>query len=493
MSSATTYRFALPGAILLVLLNGWVATLALGTLFRAENWLAHTLEVLRAADETFLQYSNANSAARAFLINADPVFAERFRSFQDSTAKSLRHLKQLTADNSSQQQRISVLRSRITLKFGVVGAALAERGGHPGEALNPAVLHQALADAPDGGISVRYAISQIVAEEDRLLVQRTAEANAARKRVKVTLAGATILDLVLLMVAFRLVVKFSEGRQQLAARAAEIGALNSQLTLLNTDLESRVEQRTLEIQAVNRELEAFSYSVSHDLRAPLRTIDGFSLALQEDFADNLNDEGRDYIKRVRSGVQRMGTLIDALLQLSRVTRSEITREPVNLSQLATNVFNDLRSGEPERQVSWTAQPGVCAEADARLLRVAFENLIGNAWKFTARTADAQVEFGSMPRSADNQAGTIYFVRDNGAGFDMAYVDRLFTAFQRLHGDRDFKGSGIGLATVSRIILRHHGEIWAESQVGHGATFSFTLAAPASPRAGLPVQQEPATV
>ena len=250
-----------------------------------------------------------------------------------------------------------------------------------------------------------------------------------------------------------------------------------------------MEQGTRELQAANKELEAFSYSVSHDLRAPLRTIDGFSLALEEDFAESLNEEGRDFIRRVRAGVQRMGTLIDALLELSRVTRSDIQRERMDLSQLATNVFNQLQAGSPERQVLWVCQPGVLVEADPRLVRIALENLIGNAWKFTERTAAARITFGSAPR----ETGTVYFIEDNGAGFDMAYVGRLFTAFQRLHGDRDFKGSGIGLATVSRIILRHHGEIWAESQVGQGATFSFTLAAPVLPGAAVPADEEPATV
>jgi light-regulated signal transduction histidine kinase (bacteriophytochrome) len=175
---------------------------------------------------------------------------------------------------------------------------------------------------------------------------------------------------------------------------------------------------------------------------------------------------------VRNGVQRMGTLIDALLQLSRVTRSDIQREEVNLSQLATLVFHEIQTGDPSREVAWVAPPGIVAYADPRLLRIAFENLLGNAWKFTARTPNAAIEFGSSLRGSEN----VYFIRDNGAGFDMQYVDRLFTAFQRLHGDRDFKGSGIGLATVSRIIRRHHGTIWAEAETGRGATFFFTLAA-----------------
>ena len=173
----------------------------------------------------------------------------------------------------------------------------------------------------------------------------------------------------------------------------------------------------------------------------------------------------------------MGSLIDALLQLSRVTRADLQAEKVDMTQIVTLVFQELQTADPERQVALVAQAGVQAWGDARLLRVAFENLMGNAWKFTSKTSGATIEFGSYPGTGEHARETVYFLRDNGAGFDMQYVDRLFTAFQRLHGDRDFKGSGIGLATVSRIIRRHHGSIWAESQVGQGATFSFTLGSP----------------
>jgi light-regulated signal transduction histidine kinase (bacteriophytochrome) len=318
---------------------------------------------------------------------------------------------------------------------------------------------------------VQRVIAEIEAEEQRLLQQRIAATTAARHQVVISFIAASLLDLVLLVLAYRFLMRAYHDAASLAEKAVEIEILNRNLQTLNVELEARVELRTRELAVSNQELEAFSYSVSHDLRAPLRTIDGFSLALLEDFADKLNAEGRDYIARVRAGVQRMGVLIDALLQLSRVTRTEVLRERVDLSQLATLVFNELRAGEPEREVQFLAQPGVLARADPRLLRVAFENLIGNAIKFTARTPDARIEFGSSLK----EGSTVYFIRDNGAGFDMQYVDRLFTAFQRLHGDRDFKGSGIGLATVSRIIRRHHGTIWAESELGRGATFYFTLA------------------
>jgi len=228
-----------------------------------------------------------------------------------------------------------------------------------------------------------------------------------------------------------------------------------------------VRQRTAELEAANRELEAFSYSVSHDLRAPLRSVDGFSLALVEDYGSSLDADGRDYVQRIRKGVQRMGQLIDSLLQLSRITRADLARETFDLSELAEDVLADLRAAHPERNIITEVQPGLTIEADPRLLRVALENLFGNAIKFSARVPEARIEFGQA-------ASGEYYVRDNGAGFDMQYVSKLFNAFQRLHGDREFLGSGIGLATVARVIRRHGGSIRAEGEIGKGAVFSFTL-------------------
>jgi len=251
------------------------------------------------------------------------------------------------------------------------------------------------------------------------------------------------------------------AQQETQARAAEVLSLNA-------TLEDRVRVRTAELERINRELEAFSYSVSHDLRAPLRTIDGFSLALQEDFAATIDDTGKDYIGRVRGGVQRMGQLIDALLQLSRITRTEIVREEFSMSGLAESVASDLREQNRERNLSFDIQAGLNAYADPRLTRIALENLMSNAVKFSSKVPRAEIRFGWDPEQ------NAWYLRDNGAGFDMTYADKLFGAFNRLHGDKDFRGSGIGLATVARVVHGHHGRIWANSAVGQGATFWFTL-------------------
>jgi PAS domain S-box-containing protein len=239
---------------------------------------------------------------------------------------------------------------------------------------------------------------------------------------------------------------------------------------LNTELEQRVQERTAQLEAANKELEAFSYSVSHDLRAPLRHINGFSQALLEDYADKLDEEGRNYLQQVRAASQEMAQLIDDVLQLARVTRSEMHQESANLSELANSVVAELRERDAGRSVAVQIAEGLLIHGDKRLFRIMLSNLLGNAWKFTSQQEQPEIVFGSEQKDGD----TIYFVRDNGAGFDMAFADKLFGAFQRLHTAHEFEGTGIGLATVQRIINRHGGRVWAEGAVDQGATFYFTV-------------------
>jgi len=221
----------------------------------------------------------------------------------------------------------------------------------------------------------------------------------------------------------------------------------------------------------NKELEAFSYSVSHDLRAPLRAIDGFSRALQTDFGDRLDDEGRRYIDRIRAGTQRMSELIEDLLSLSRITRAALTRGPVDLTAISRKVLADLAARDAGRAVEVNVADGLSGQADARLVTVLFENLLGNAWKFTSKQPSARIDVTSEQREGE----TVYIVRDNGAGFSMEYAHKLFAPFQRLHSNAEFPGTGIGLATVQRIVGRHGGRIWVEAAPGEGAKFFFTLA------------------
>lgn len=243
---------------------------------------------------------------------------------------------------------------------------------------------------------------------------------------------------------------------------------------LANELEQRVQARTAELTDVNRELESFAYSISHDLRAPLRGIDGFSRLLQEDYGEAIDARGQEYLMRVRRAAQRMGTLIDDLLELSRVSRQEMRRERVDLSALARDIIAGKTIEEPERQVAVTIGDDCFAEGDPQLLRVLLENLIDNAWKYSRHVANADIRFGC---ETDAEGNTVFCVSDNGAGFDMTYVEKLFAPFQRLHTPSEFEGSGIGLASASRVVRRHGGRIWGEGSPGHGAIFRFTLAPP----------------
>lgn len=245
---------------------------------------------------------------------------------------------------------------------------------------------------------------------------------------------------------------------------------DAEISRHRSNLQELVDERTSELASVNRELEAFSYSVSHDLRAPLRAIDGFSLALLEDYADSVSVEAKEYIVRVRNAAQRMGQLIDDLLLLARLSRSDMHIERIDLSKMANEIIEALREANPERKVQVNIQPGVMVMADRKLFKVVMENLLGNAWKYTSKKPEATIDFYAQEIDGETQ----YVLRDNGAGFDMAYADKMFGAFQRLHGVSEFEGTGVGLATVQRIINRHHGRIWAEGEPGQGARFYFVV-------------------
>jgi hypothetical protein len=260
---------------------------------------------------------------------------------------------------------------------------------------------------------------------------------------------------------------------QLLETLADAAAQAIENVRLVNDLEVRVAERTSELRAVNDELEAFAYSVSHDLRGPLRALDGFSNALLREQQERLDETGRHYLERIGAASRRMGDLIDALLTLSRVTRREMKRERVDLSALVGEAAAELQAEDPARRVEWMVGEGLAADGDAHLLGIAIENLLANAWKFTSPRGLGRIEIGRLA-GLEPKAPPTFFVRDNGVGFDMAYADKLFAPFQRLHATLEFPGTGIGLATVQRIVVRHGGRIWAEAEVDQGATFYFTL-------------------
>jgi PAS domain S-box-containing protein len=278
---------------------------------------------------------------------------------------------------------------------------------------------------------------------------------------------------------FELSLQTKTGKVIDTLSSVEIFNLNNEEFSLSTNVditerkkaEEELKQRTIDLEASNKELEAFSYSVSHDLRAPLRSITGFSAVLLEDYGEKLDKEGQQYLRKIQDSGELMGQLMDDLLKLSRVTRSDLRMEKLDISGMAREIISDLEATEPKRKVKVTIAPNMTAEGDKNLLSLVLQNLLGNAWKFTSKTVEPRIEIGVN----EHKGKQPFFVRDNGSGFDMVYANKLFQPFQRLHKASEFAGTGIGLATVQRIIRRHGGEVWAEGKVGQGATFYFTLA------------------
>ncbi|MBW2711767.1 MAG: PAS domain S-box protein, partial [Deltaproteobacteria bacterium] len=296
-------------------------------------------------------------------------------------------------------------------------------------------------------------------------MQKAVKSKTEARPFNVTAKDGSIQNII-----FRQVIVNEEKEYIICENVSERIRAEERFRALNEELEQRVKKRTAQLEATNKELESFSYSVSHDLRAPLRSIDGFSMALLEEYKDQLDAEGQDYLGRVRSASQRMGQIIDDLLSLSRISRRELKKQEVNLSEIAQRIVEKLQESDSDRHIDIVIGHRVTADCDPNLIEVVLENLLGNAWKFTSKRDKPWIIFDTVVQDDE----LVYCVRDNGAGFDMAYANKLFGAFQRLHKDTDFHGYGIGLATVQRIIHRHGGRIWAEGYVDRGATFYFAL-------------------
>jgi len=343
-------------------------------------------------------------------------------------------------------------------------------------ALTPAVILQLLSKMEPLSEPIHDMTLLITQAMVKTISHRNA---AARDHVHSSIALTLFQGLLILAFAALLIRKV----RSLEKRSHELRRATNEILLLNSQLEDRVRQRTAQLEAANQELEAFSYSVSHDLRSPLKSIDGFSHLLERTLGDKAGEKGAHYLKRIRSGVRQMGELIDGLLSLAQLSRDKMQFSQVNLSAIARRIENECREHDPDRQAHIRIQGEMLATGDGRQLLVVMQNLLGNAWKFTAKQSLTEIEIGSHTGKAGE---TVYFVKDNGAGFDMAYAENLFGTFQRLHSPEDFAGTGIGLATVKRVIDRHGGRIWAESKVGEGAMFFYTLGTAAV--AGGPKQQ-----
>ncbi len=464
--------FLLFGAVIVVALNAWFAFRSVQVLVQGEGWVQHTWRVILQVEKVMSSVKDAETGNRGYLITGDDAYLDPYNSALAELPQELDTFSSLTSDNPSQHARLVELQAVLQQRLALLKQGIALRREGNGTDVQSIVISGTGKAEMD---HMRRIADDMEAEERSLLALRTRQTEDNVTRARLTIAVASAIDFLLIVMIFRYLARERQLRiatEQTAAKLAvarlEAEEKAEEVRLLNLTLEERVRVRTVELETTNRELEAFSYSVSHDLRAPLRTIDGFSLALEEDYALAVDDTGRDYIRRVRTGVQRMGQLIDSLLQLSRITRAELVRGEADLSQMAETIAGNLREENPERDLEFRIEPGLKAAADPKLLQVALENLLGNAVKFSAKVPHAVIEFGW------DKEQEAWFIRDNGAGFDMFYKDKLFNAFNRLHGDKDFKGSGIGLATVARVVRRHHGRIWADAVVNHGATFWFTL-------------------
>jgi signal transduction histidine kinase len=422
-------------------------------LISAADTAARSHEVLEVlAGRLSLDFVEAQTARRGFVMTGEADELERFQSAIDKIGSDLAALQELTADDPYQQQQLLVLRPLLARRLALWRESVELRKA---EGIESERQRQLMQEGRDLNDSIRATIAAMESEEKALSEGRRREARASAQYAMRFLVSGTLAGVALLMIVFAL-LKWEISQRMRMEQALRV--------------------RTAELEMANKELESFSYSVSHDLRNPLGVVDGYSDALLTAYADKLDQTGRNCLLRVRAVTAQMAQLIDDLLQFSVALRAELRHEAVDLSALAEIVVTELRQTNPEREVTVAVAPGLIATGDGGLLRVVLRNLIGNAWKFTAKSATARIEFGSIDSGArlTTHESCIYFVRDNGVGFDMAKADKLFTAFQRLHNVREYPGTGIGLATVQRIVQRHGGRVWAEAAVGKGATFYFTL-------------------
>jgi signal transduction histidine kinase len=462
-------------------------------------WVDHTHQVIETADVLQTRIVDAETAQRGFLITGDEQFLGPAEGAREDVARALASLRALTRDNPSQQARLDSLDPVVARRFGFIaeGIRLRRSAGLPAAAefMRRGGGRVAMDEA-------RALVGRVRSEENRLLDERMRmQESYGRQVVFVVLGGTLVAALLALLANLQLAGAASAearaGRElalaneRLGEQSAELEQQNEHLQEQTVELEmqqaelaaqaeamsalnAKLEGRVRDLAALNSGLESFSYTVSHDLRTPLGAINGLATLLQEDYGDRLDDTGRGMLVRVRANASHMGELIDGLLELARVSRGDLTVERVDLSLLAREIGGSLARQSPERPVRFEVEDGLTACADRRLLAALVQNLLGNAWKFSAKVPEPVIEVRAWPESP----GDTFLVRDNGAGFDMTYAARLFAAFQRLHGGAEFEGTGIGLATVERVARRHGGRVWAEGEVGKGATFYVTLPAAA---------------
>lgn len=389
----------------------------------------------------------AESGHRRYLVTGDKSYLTSYRTVVEQMPEYLRYLRDLTSEGPEQQARVVTLEQLIAQQLGAEASATTKREKHGYEAVRHLALSGAAKDELEG---IHRLMGELESAEQQTLLLRVGQSAGSTRNTIALLALGALLQLVLLASVYFLIYHDVTERRRVA-----------------TELQNRGEL----LQAANKELEAFSYSVSHDLRAPLRHIDGYAALLSKAAGEALNDKARRYLQTISDSAKQMGQLIDDLLVFSRMGRQDMLHTTVNLDQLVKTILHDIRLDLQGRTISWTMHPLHEVLGDPAMLRQVFVNLITNALKFTGTRPEAKIEIGATTR---NPGEVEIFVRDNGVGFDMQYVNKLFGVFQRLHRNDEFEGTGIGLANVRRIVHRHGGRTWAEGVLGQGATFYFSL-------------------
>lgn len=428
------------------------------------RWVDHTHRVIEALDDVIGNIAGAMISRRGFSLTGDGSQLADYASAVRELTLSEQRVRSLTSDNPKQQRRLDRLEPLLATRVAELNAALEYRrtvGFDSDREANETRRGTVVLN------ELGAFVSDLTAEERRLLddrERRTADSVARTEILEVIGAAVSLPLLVAVVVRLRREIRRREHSEN-AVRNSE-----QAIARMNDDLERRVEERTAELQGANRELESFSYSVVHDLRAPLRGMSGFAEILLTEHEHTLSVDALDCLREIQMNASKMATLIDALVSMSRITRSELRRADVDLTGLARSVADKLATAEAGPSRALVVQEHLTAEADPVLTRALMEILIGNAWKFSGLVASARIEFGATEIDGE----PVWFVRDNGAGFDMAHADKLFAPFGRLHTVEEFPGIGIGLASAHRIVQRHGGRIWADAHVGEGAAFYFTL-------------------
>jgi len=419
------------------------------------RWVTHTHEVIETIEAILFAVRNAESGVRGYVLAGDERFLELFQAESEAVARKVQDLRQLTADNPAQQHRMAVLMPLIEEKFSMMRRKMVELQRHEGIA--PAMRQFRTGEGKRVMEQIRTVLREMRDAERELLARRQEETQRSGRHTKAIIVAGTLLAFVLLLVAGGLIHHHLTERKRAEEKLRR--------------LHGKLEHQAAALEAANKELEAFSYSVSHDLRAPLRHIDGFTDLLRRHAAASLDDKSHRYLKTISESAKQMGALIDDLLAFSMVGRTELRMTSVDLNQIVKGVVDDLAHDLDGRRIAWTIGTLPAVHGDPALLRQVLVNLIDNAVKYTRTREEARIEIGL---DGGGPYETVLFIRDNGAGFDMQYIDKLFGIFQRLHSAGEFEGTGIGLANVRRIIQRHGGRTWAEGIVDGGATFYFSL-------------------